>query len=58
MKTGLIVLVIGFLVSLIAHYVPIGDGLGNGYLALFIGYPLIIIGVIVTIYKLIKNKNK
>ena len=57
MKSGLIILVVGFVISIIALYVPIGDGLGNGYLAMFIGYPLILIGLIVIIYKFIKTRK-
>ncbi len=58
MKTGIILLIIGLVVSIFGLYVPVGDGLGNGYFVLFVGYPLILIGLIVIIYKFIKSKKQ
>ena len=61
MKTGIIVLIFGLLAvaffgtSLYPFFTH--DNLGAGYGVLFIGYPLILIGVVIIIYKLIK-KNK
>ncbi len=61
MKTGLFVLVIGILVSIFfgsnLYMSMTNDGLGGGYGVMFFGYPLIIIGIIITIYQFIKSRK-
>jgi protein-S-isoprenylcysteine O-methyltransferase Ste14 len=59
MKTGLIVLIVGLVVAILGWTGSFSsEGFTNGSLTLVVGYPLIIIGMIVSIISFVKNKNK
>ena len=54
-----IVLLIGVVISIVGWLGWFStEGLTNGMLTLFVGYPLILIGLIIVIYKAIKNKKR
>ena len=53
-----LVLLIGLIISVIGWMGWFSkDGLTNGMITLYIGYPLILIGLIVLIYKAVKNRK-
>jgi hypothetical protein len=53
-----IVLIIGLIISIIGLSGWFsGEGLTNGIITMFIGYPLILIGLVIVIYKAIKNRK-
>ena len=52
------VLIIGLIISIIGWLgLFSNEGLTNGILTTFVGYPLILIGLIIVVYKVIKNKK-
>jgi len=58
MKTGIIIFCIGLIISILGWTgVFSSEGLTNGAITLVLGYPLILIGLVVIILKLMK-KNK
>ncbi len=59
MKTGLIVFIVGLIISISGGAgILSSEGLTNGIVTLFLGYPLIVIGVVIIIYKLIIRKKQ
>ncbi|KKU69948.1 MAG: hypothetical protein UY17_C0023G0003 [Candidatus Beckwithbacteria bacterium GW2011_GWC2_47_9] len=56
MKIGITIGALGIIVSVIGWYGDL-DGMSGGILTLFIGYPLILVGLIVVIYRVVTRKR-
>ena len=59
---ALVLLILGILVSTYfwspLYYLATGDGLGGGYGAIFVGYPLILISVILFVIGFFTRRKK
>jgi hypothetical protein len=58
MKIGISIFIIGLIIAILGWAgIWSSDGLTNGMLTLFVGYPLMLIGAIVVIIKLVKGRK-